>query len=193
MDQRGDLNFSLAVLAGGRGRRLGGVPKGLLIMPDGQTVTDRLLSLGPHWSFIIANEPQGYERFQVPVVGDMVTGRGAPGGVVTALAFSPTPWVLVAACDMPWLNACLVAALTAAWSEDVDAVCFSRDARLEPLFGLYRSALWRDWATRMVGNPSMQQLLSSVRVRALTAPEPEALRSINTPADIAFASKSQMS
>lgn len=154
---------------------------------------DHLLSLWGHSPLIIANEPQWYERFGVPVVGDMIPGRGAPGGVVTALAFSRVPWVLIAACDMPWLNASLVASLLEEWSNDVDVVCFRREERLEPLFGLYRCALWHDWSVRLVGHPSMQQLLSAVRVHALEPMDPTVLRSLNTPEDIAFASTVKMS
>src|SRR4051812_15758133 len=96
--------LTLAILAGGAGKRLGGKAKGLLTA-DGVTYLERVLQLGQLCSeaMIVSSDPD-YDRFGVRRVEDVEPDRGAPGGVVTALLSSRTPWVLVVACDMPFVT-----------------------------------------------------------------------------------------
>ncbi|HEY0882628.1 MAG TPA: NTP transferase domain-containing protein, partial [Archangium sp.] len=96
--------LALVVLAGGRGRRLGGVPKGLIRLGNGLTVVEQLLTLARGPAFVIANVSEWYERVDAPVVADLVPDKGAPGGVVTGLAVAPTEWVAMVACDMPFVS-----------------------------------------------------------------------------------------
>lgn len=175
---------SLVVLAGGRGRRLGGVPKGLIRLENGETVVERLLGLARGPAFVSANHPEWYERLDVPVVGDVVPDKGAPGGLVTGLAVAPTEWVFVVACDMPFITAELLEVLWQRRHAGLDALCFTREGRLEPLLGLYRRALCFDWAPRLDGNPSLRELLTSVRLDTVEAPEPARLISLNSPEDL---------
>lgn len=173
------------VLAGGRGRRLGGVPKGLIRLPSGETLIERLLGLCsgfPH--FISTNDPQAYEWLDEALVADLYPDRGAPGGVVTALACAATEWVTVLACDMPFLDGALLDGLEAARNPDIDAVCFARDGHLEPLVACYRRSLVFDWAPRLEGNPSLHALLESCRLRVLTPTDPRVLSSLNAPVDL---------
>jgi molybdopterin-guanine dinucleotide biosynthesis protein A len=179
--------LTFVVLAGGRGSRLGGAVKGLIRL-GGERIVDRLLALGAEWpSWLVANEPGPYEDVPVPVVADVVPGRGAPGGVVTALAVAGTEWVLTVACDMPFVTRAAIDALLAAAAPDVDVVCFERGGRLEPLLGLYRRALLEDWAAKLDEQPSLQRLIRSVRHRALTPGDGRVLDSLNTPEDLARA------
>lgn len=181
---------TLVVLAGGRGRRLGLIPKGLIRLGNGETVVERLVGLAPGPVLVSANQPEWYERLGVPIVGDLVPDKGAPGGVVTGLAMAGTEWVLVVACDMPWVNRAMLDALWQRRHAGVDAVCFTRGEALEPLVGLYRRALVFDWAPRLEGNPSMRALVSSTRAEAVEAAEPERLLSLNSPEDLRRASES---
>lgn len=175
---------ALFVLAGGRGSRLGGLPKGLIRLEEGETVLDRLLRLSSGLAFVGTNNPEWYERFDVPLVGDIVRNKGAPGGVVTGLAVAPTEWVAIVACDMPFVTIEMLELLCARRRAGIDAVCFSRGGELEPLVGVYRRALCFDWAPRLGGDPSLRELLSSVRVDVVEAAEPARLASLNWPADL---------
>jgi molybdopterin-guanine dinucleotide biosynthesis protein A len=178
---------TFVVQAGGKGSRLGGVAKGLIRL-EGERIVDRLLALGAEWpSWLVANEPGPYEDVPVPVVADVVPRRGAPGGVVTALAVADTEWVLTVACDMPFVTRAAIDALLAAAAPDVDVVCFERGGRLEPLLGLYRRALLEDWAAKLDEQPSLQGLIRSVRHRALTPGDVRVLDSLNTPEELARA------
>lgn len=181
---------TLVVLAGGRGRRLGGVPKGLIRLGNGETVVERLLRLAPGPAFVSANHPEWYERLDVPLVADVVPDKGAPGGLVTGLAVAATEWVFVVACDMPFVTAELLAELWRRRHAGVDALCFTREGRLEPLLGLYRRALCFDWAPRLDGNPSMRELVTSVRLETTEAPDPTRLLSLNSPEDLRRAAES---
>jgi molybdopterin-guanine dinucleotide biosynthesis protein A len=175
---------TFVVQAGGRGSRLGGLPKGLIRL-ENERIVDRLLALGERWpSWVVANDPWPYEDLPVPIVGDVVPGRGAPGGVVTALAIASTDWVLTVACDMPFVTQAAIDALLAAAGDDADVVCFEREGRLEPLLGLYRRTLLGAWGDALDAQPSLQGLIRAARARVLPLPDPSVLDSLNTPDDV---------
>jgi molybdenum cofactor guanylyltransferase len=179
---------TLVVLAGGRGLRLGGVAKGLIRLASGETVVERLLSLAKGPSFVSTNDPQAYERLDVPLVADVVADKGAPGGVVSGLAVALTEWVTIVACDMPFVDEAMLAALHVRRHKGVDAICFTREGRLEPLVAVYRRSLVFDWAPRLDGNPSMRELVESSRFDTVESEEPHRLLSLNSPEDLQRAS-----
>ncbi|MBL8919728.1 MAG: molybdenum cofactor guanylyltransferase [Myxococcaceae bacterium] len=174
---------SLAIIAGGLGRRLGGRVKAHLEV-EGETVLTRLLRLArPGESVVVVTQrPDAFPGLRC--VPDVEAGRGAPGGVVTALLTVATPWVLVVASDMPALEARHRELLEAAARDDVEVVAATRDGRLEPLFALYRTNLGARWRATLKDEPSLRSLISSVP-HATVALEPGALDSLNTPDDLA--------
>jgi molybdopterin-guanine dinucleotide biosynthesis protein A len=179
------VNPTTVVLAGGLGQRLGGVTKGL-IRVGGLTLVERvLLEAPPGPRFISANRAEPFDFLDLPVVADLEPGRGAPGGVVTALAMSATEVVLVVACDMPNVTRLAIDQLLAAWSDEVDVVCFERRGALEPLLALYRRSLVHRWRPLLASNPSLRGLIRQVRVGLVQADEDALLDSVNTPADLA--------
>lgn len=95
-------DYAVAVLAGGRGSRLGGVDKGL--MPaGGQTAVERVLAAIPAEvpRVIIANRNlDRYRRFALPVRQDPWPDyRGPLAGILAALYATSTPWVQILPCD----------------------------------------------------------------------------------------------
>jgi molybdopterin-guanine dinucleotide biosynthesis protein A len=187
-------DVTLAIIAGGKGERLGGVAKGLLEV-EGRPVLARLLERGRLCGdvLLVANVPEPYARFGVRTVEDVVRGRGAPGGVHAALVGARTQWVLAVACDMPFVAEAAVRVLLGERGPEVDAVCFTVEGRVEPLLALYRRTLAEPWGEALrAEEPSLRNLLSRCRARFL--PE-EALRavdaqlrsvvSVNTPEDLA--------
>ncbi|HYI02539.1 molybdenum cofactor guanylyltransferase [Hyalangium sp.] len=186
-------DVTLAVVAGGQGRRLSGVPKGLLKLGEG-TVLERLLGLAPLFAevVLVANAPEPYAHFGLRTVADAVPGKGAPGGVHAALGAARTAWVLAVACDMPFVQPEAVRVLLEARASEVDAVCFTVQGRVEPLLAVYRASLAGPWGEGLeAGDPSLRELLARSRARLL--PE-EALRAVdaelrslvnvNTPEDL---------
>lgn len=186
-------DVTLAVVAGGQGRRLSGVPKGLLRLGD-STVLDRLLTLAPLFAevLLIANAPEPYARFGLRTVSDVVPDKGAPGGVHAALASARTEWVLAVACDMPFVSPEAVRVLLEARAAECDAVCFTVGGRVEPLLAVYRASLAGPWGERLRhGDPSLRELLSQGHARllpeqALQAVDAElrSLVNVNTPEDL---------
>ena len=186
-------DVTLAVVAGGQGRRLSGVPKGLLRIGTG-TVLERLLGLAPLFAevLLVANLPEPYARFSLRTVADVVPGKGAPGGVQAALVGTRTEWVLAVACDMPFVQPEAIRVLLDARAPEVDAVAFTVAQRVEPLLAVYRASLANPWGQALKqADPSLRELLSRCRARLL--PE-EALRAVdahlrslvnvNTPEDL---------
>lgn len=186
-------DVTLAVVAGGQGRRLSGVPKGLLRVGEG-TVLERLLALAPLFPevLLVANVPEPYARFGLRTVADVVAGKGAPGGVHAALVGARTAWVFAVACDMPFVRPEAIRVLMEERGPEVDAVCFTVAGRVEPLLAVYRAALASPWEQALrEGDPSLRELLSRCRARllpeaALRAVDAElrSLVNVNTPEDL---------
>lgn len=185
---------TLCIIAGGRGRRLGGVTKGLLRC-EGRSLLHRQLELARPFGpvLLVANAPAPYSSYGLEIVADRIPGRGAPGGVHAALACARTPWILVLGCDMPRVRPAALELLLAARGEDVDVVCFEVDGRLEPLLAAYRTALAGAWGEVLEGeSPSLGRLIGRSRARilpeqALRAVDPslESVQSVNSPEDMA--------
>ena len=53
---------------------------------------------------IISNKPEDYARFGLHVYRDVFPGRGALGGIYSAVFHAGSEHVLLLACDMPFVN-----------------------------------------------------------------------------------------
>lgn len=184
---------SLAILAGGAGTRLGNIPKGMLRL-QGRTFLDRLLDLHPAFgeAFIVANDGAPYAGLGVPIVPDVIANAGAPGGVHAALTHAKHEWVFVSAIDLPMLTLPIVTPLALQLSSDLDVVCYSVADRFEPLAAFYRKGLAPSFEPRVRAGESLQDLIRSVRVKAIGErelkridPTGQALLNVNTPEDLA--------
>lgn len=181
-------DVTLAILAGGRATRMGGYPKGLLLV-EGRTIIERLLDLKPSFAeaLVVANDPAPYERFGIRITSDLVRDRGAPGGLHAALRAAHTEWVLLVACDMPYVSAELAEALLAARTPALDWLMFEREGRPEPLFGLYRTRLAGAVEAALAHEPSMRKAVEAGRGALIPAPSSRALQNLNTLEDAARA------
>jgi len=186
------FGVSLAIVAGGGATRLGGVCKPLLRV-RGRTVLERLLALRTLADevLLVSADPRLPESGLRRIV-DVVPDRGAPGGVHSALAHARSPWVLAVAGDMPFLDGRAVLPLLEARGENVDAVAYMVDGRLEPLAAVYRSALAAPWAEALAGGGESFRALWA-RLRGRTLPESvlreatgdtRAVLSLNLPSDV---------
>lgn len=192
--------FAAAILAGGRGRRLGGVDKGSLTIGQ-ESLLDRQVSLlrrlTPH-TLIVTSDTDRVRMTGVAVVADRIRGAGALGGLYTALVEAPTEQVLVIACDMPFLTVPFLAHL-AARGADADAV-IPRDARgRHPLCASYRRSVAAHIRTRIdSGDLRVGEALQGLDVRELDAAElapfnhdGRLLTNINTPDDLEHARRAE--
>lgn len=100
------------VLAGGQGRRMGGVDKGLQEL-GGQTLVRRVLTrLAPQVGTVLISANQNLERyaeFDCPVLPDRIPGFAGPlAGLQAALGAADTPLIVTVPCDSPFLPTDLV-------------------------------------------------------------------------------------
>jgi molybdopterin-guanine dinucleotide biosynthesis protein A len=113
---------SVAILAGGQSRRMGQEKAFLTI--GGRPVIQRVL-----WSIadlsddllIVTNAPDMYRHLGQRMVSDVYPGKGALGGIYTAIHAARHSHCLVVACDMPFLNTDLLSHLMTL-SPDFDVV-----------------------------------------------------------------------
>jgi molybdopterin-guanine dinucleotide biosynthesis protein A len=184
---------TFAIIAGGRARRLGGVPKGLLRFDERPIIETLLRSARPFAGVLmVTDDPEPYRPFGLRTVRDVVPNRGAPGGVHSALVHAATPWVFAVGCDMPFVTQAAVDGVLAERGDDVDVVAFHVGGRLEPLLAAYRSSLAERWAAALAEEPSFHKLIQGFRARLLPEerlwavdPDGRALVSINSPEDLA--------
>ncbi|MGQ9426531.1 molybdenum cofactor guanylyltransferase [Gilvimarinus sp. F26214L] len=95
-------DVTVAVLAGGRGSRMGGADKGLLSL-GGRPLVERVLASVPaeQSRLIVANRNlDDYRRFGTPVYTDpWPDQRGPLAGILTAIRAAKTPWVQILPCE----------------------------------------------------------------------------------------------
>ena len=156
---------TLAVLAGGEGRRMGG-PKSVLTL-DGRPILDRLLDrLGwPGPTLLVTapdrEHPPGWRRFTSEVT-DSVAGEGPLRGILTALEQSSTNEVVVLPVDMPNITPAPLAWLAARLRDNpgAAAVMVERNSRIEPLPAAFRGIT----AQRLISSHLKEQQLSLHRL-----------------------------
>lgn len=113
---------SVALLAGGQSRRMG---QDKAFLPVGgrsviERVLERILPLSDD-VILVTNTPDKYRYLGYRMVGDVYPGKGALGGIYTAIQAAGYPHCLVVACDMPFLNTDLLRYL-ASLAADFDVV-----------------------------------------------------------------------
>ena len=182
------------VLAGGQGRRMGGVDKGLVELNGRPLVAWVIDRLAPQTGPLLINANQNVERyaaFGYPVVRDAVGGFAGPlAGLHAALSAATTPWVATAPCDSPFLPADLVARLSAAAREREAAIAVARTFdQPHPVFALVRRDVLTHLAQFLQGGgrkiDAWYATLSVVEVPF--DDEADAFRNINTAAELAAA------
>lgn len=99
-------DITLAILAGGNARRMGGQNKALLEY-DGETFIKRIhKNLSPLFqsTIIISNSDNDFNIANTIVFSDIIKGIGPLGGIHSALVNSKTPLVFIVSCDMPFAD-----------------------------------------------------------------------------------------
>ena len=165
-----------AVLAGGRGRRLGGRHKALLTLGDGPIIDRQLQILRSVVTrvAIVANDHARYEYLGVPVWPDVQPGAGPLGGILTAMTHASDMATLVVAGDMPFLTSTFLRYLVERGRKaaDVDIVVPCPDDGYQPLCALYRPQCL-DVIRRHIdaGSLKVTDVLPELRVCELTSDE----------------------
>ena len=132
--------LTVCVQAGGASSRMGEdkALKPFLGRPLIQRVIERLLPIADE-VIVTANRPEDYQFLNLRLIPDLKPGRGALGGLYTAIASAMHPIVAVAACDMPFVSATLLEAMTRLLVEkEADVVIARSDEGYEPIHAVYR-------------------------------------------------------
>ena len=134
--------LTVAIQAGGQSTRMGEdkALKSFLGRPLIQRVVDRMMPIADE-IIVTTNHPDDYTFLNLRIVPDLKPGRGALGGLYTALFSARQPVVAVVACDMPFASPSLFeAAHRLLVEEEVDVVIPRPDEGYEPIHAIYRRA-----------------------------------------------------
>ena len=134
--------LTVCIQAGGESSRMGEdkALKTFLGRPMIQRVIERLSPIADE-VIVTTNRPEEYAFLNLPLFADLKPGRGALGGLYTAIASAKNPIVAVVACDMPFASASLLeAASRLLIEEEVDVVIPRSEEGYEPLHAVYRRA-----------------------------------------------------
>ena len=134
------------VLAGGLGRRMGGLDKGLVPLAGRPMVEHVLAALRPQVREVWINANRNQDRYAAyghPVIEDSVAGYLGPlAGVLSALRRLSSGYLLTVPCDAPLLAPDLAARLhTACVAAGADLAVASDGTRQHPVFLLVRAGL----------------------------------------------------
>ena len=137
------IGITGVVLAGGQGRRMGGVDKGLVPLRGRPMVAWVLERLRPQVETVVINANQHqvtYGQWGDSVVADVIGGSAGPlAGLHAGLKAAMTPFVVTVPCDSPFLPTDLVARLAAARSAgDADLAVAKTHDQAHPVFALVR-------------------------------------------------------
>jgi molybdopterin-guanine dinucleotide biosynthesis protein A len=173
------------VLAGGQGRRMGGVDKGLELLSGKPMIAHVIARLAPQVDEILINANQNlgtYAKFGCRVVPDEVGGYAGPlAGLHAGLQAAQQPLVVTAPCDSPFLPADLVARLAAALGTN-DLAVAKTGAQAHPVFALVRRTLLGHLAAYLSGGGrKIDAWYASLKVVEVAFDdEAEAFSNINT-------------
>lgn len=168
--------LSAIVLAGGASRRLGRDKAALSFggRPLLHVVIERVSALCGEVIVAGAGD-RDVAGLSVRLVEDRVPGRGPLAGLDAGLRVTSADFVLTVACDMPFLNPRLLAAMAAA-PRDYQALVPVSGGRRHPLHAIYsRTCLPAVESLLAAGGGSMEDLLSRVAVRELAEEDVRAL------------------
>jgi molybdopterin-guanine dinucleotide biosynthesis protein A len=186
------------VLAGGRGRRMGGVDKGLVDLAGRPMIVHVLERFRPQVGEIVINANQNLDRyaaFGVPVVADSVGGFAGPlAGLHAGLARTSKPFVCTVPCDSPFLPHDLVTRLAAALEhEHADLAVARTFEQPHPVFALMRRDVMPGLAAFLdAGGRKIDAWYAALAVAEVAFDdEAEAFRNINTRDELAGIERSR--
>lgn len=173
-----------------------GSDKGLLPFLQGtliQRVIERLAPMADE-VIVTTNRPQEYQFLGVPLFRDVLPGRGALGGLYTALQAASHPLVAVVACDMPFASRDLFEYEVGLLIEKaVDVVIPASAEGLEPMHAIFRRDTCLPAVMEAVQHDAWKLISWFPQVQVFSLPAGQVTRfdphsrifmNVNTPADL---------
>lgn len=183
------------VLAGGKGRRIGG--RKAFIRLGGETLIERVCNtLKGVFSevVIVADEVSPFSPLSYQVIPDRLSALGPMGGLETALRAVSEKHLFVVACDMPKLNPKVIRVMLS-FFDAYDLVIPRISGRLHPLHAIYAPACLpviekriqeKNFSLSALPEHLNSLFFQEAKFRKLD-PQLQSLMNINTPEDLAFA------
>ena len=179
------------VLAGGRGRRMGGKDKGLILFKQRPLVAHTLDRFAPQVGTLLINANRSineYRKYGYPIISDHSDDfRGPLAGIESGLAHSDTPYLAVVPCDSPKLPNDLVQRLwDALMHKNADLAVVDDGTRLHPVFCLMKIDLLPSLRQQLANNENKIDLwFDKINyTRCDFSDQPTAFDNINTPEDL---------
>jgi len=186
--ETGDVDasaFDAIVLAGGAGRRMGGVDKALLSVGDA-SLLDRALAAVEGAQTTVVVGPRRPASAQVVFARETPPGAGPAAALAEGLRHVVSPVVVVVAVDAPFA-ASAVPRLRAALARHDAAMLVDHDGRRQPLLAAYATdALRRRVSDEPWANRSVRSLVEGLAVVQVEARGDEAL-DCDTASDLEWA------
>ena len=178
------------ILAGGRGRRMGGIDKGLAPFAGRPLIEWVMDALAPQVGSLIisANRNQEiYARYGVAVISDLDPGFSGPlAGMCSAMRTARTDWILTVPCDGPFLPSDLANRLIdAMMAADAPAAAATDGERIQPVYALLPVGLEGELSADLAaGTHKVADWIMRHRpALADFSAQPNAFANINSPAD----------
>jgi molybdopterin-guanine dinucleotide biosynthesis protein A len=176
---------SILLLAGGRGQRMGGQDKGLILWNDRPLIAyvhDVVRPLTDDLIISCNRNQDRYQAFADQLVGDEQQDFPGPlAGVLAGLSVAQHAWVLVLACDAPRIDRLLIEQLLR--GAGLSPLMVRQAGQWQPMFSVIPTALLPELRTRWdQGERSLMRVLLAHDLRALDcAPDDLRLTNFNTP------------
>jgi len=180
--------MSSVILAGGKGKRMGFLDKGLLRIKNDSFIDIIYRNLSfTNETIIVTNSKENYNFKKYKLYEDIVSGKGPLGGIYTGLEYSSNEKVLFIPCDMPSVKKRTLELISnIAFNEDA-LVVVNRN-QIQPLIGIYRKSInsviyeMIETSNEVNGNLSIRNLLSRISVKYIYLNhETNEFININTP------------
>jgi len=192
--------LTVCVQAGGTSSRMGEdkALKLFLGRPLIQRVVDRLLPIADEL-IVTTNRPEDYAFLHTRLIPDLISDRGALGGLYTAIASATHPMVAVVACDMPFASVKLIEGMSRLIVQnEADVVIAKSEGGYEPLHAVYRresclpaieSAINADLWKVIAWFPQVKVHILTAEEIKLLDPDGLAFWNVNTPEEFAEAQR----
>ena len=149
LEEAEKARITAIILAGGRGRRMGGNDKGLVELAGQPLVLQVASRIAPQVGELLVSVNRNhaeYRRLGLHVISDAMRDYQGPlAGFASAMQAADSEWLVFLPCDAPWPASEMVERLYRAATEEQTDIAVAYDgARMQPVHALIRRALRPD-------------------------------------------------
>ncbi len=177
------------ILAGGRGRRIGGA-KAVVELAGRPLIAYPLAAMAAVLSDVAVIAKPDTELPMLPGITlwlEPMAPRHPLLGITEALRRAEGRPVLVCAADMPFVTPELIEQIAVADTAGAPAAIATQDDDIQPLLGCYQPDAGRLLSSEGALDRPLRELVAEIHPRLVEVGDPEALFNVNAPEDVARA------